>query len=68
MNMIYQSAYLQARGTADFSPPAELAKGVCLIRGVLPHNFVNTPMGQLTAWQAVLFETALLEMLRGMVK
>lgn len=63
----YTDAYLQSANMPDYSPPAELAKGVCLIRGQLPHNYVSTPMGQLTAWQAVIFEVALLEALRGMV-
>ena len=49
-----------AQSLADFTPLAETAKAVCMLREQNPWRWVNSPSGALLQWQAVALEAVLM--------
>lgn len=55
-------AFRVAAAVPDFTPVAEAAKGVAIIRGENPYFTAYTPWGSLDRWRAIVLETILLEL------
>lgn len=52
--------YCQMLQIAEYSPSAETAKEVCVLRGDLPYDPVSCPYGAIYKWQAVVYEAMLM--------
>lgn len=49
-----------AMSLQDYTPTAETAKAVCMMRAQPPYDYVPCTFGSLMAWQAVALEGVLL--------